>query len=124
MAGPVAWPRGHRGRRRGCQHGPGGGLFNASAASFLGVTVNFASNQVRGGFGGRAAGGGTVDGGTGGNGVAAGRAATRPAATVATVANPASAKAAESSTPVTGKHHHQSQARRQERLGPGNARPT
>ena len=47
-------------------------MFNASAATFLGVTVNFSNNQVRGGFGGTGAGGGTVKGGNGGNGVVGG----------------------------------------------------
>jgi hypothetical protein len=50
----------------------GGGLFNAGTASFSGITVNFANNQVRGGNGGLGRNGRDSQGGTGGDGVAGG----------------------------------------------------
>ena len=48
--------------------GSGGGLYNDSAASFTGVTVNFKNNQAGSGSGGGAGGGGSAQSGNGGTG--------------------------------------------------------
>ena len=59
-------------RRRGQSKRAGGGFYDAGVATFTGVTVNFTSNQVRGGFGGMGGNGRDAKGGNGGNGVAGG----------------------------------------------------